>query len=244
MCWEGKMGKWEPLLKPLSREKWWKTLEEQVEEAYERGEPEVYPPRDDLFTALRLTPPERVKCVILGQDPYHEPGQAHGLAFSVRPGQKIPPSLRNIYQELNRDLGSPIPSHGCLTQWGKQGVLLLNNVLTVYQGAANSHKKWGWQHFTTALLREVNRLPQPVAYLLWGKDAQSKVKTAALESAEGPRLILTSSHPSPLSAYRGFLGSRPFSQVNRFLTEQGCMPIDWAVLAREPDTMRERTPYG
>lgn len=186
---EGKMGKWEPLLKPLSREKWWKKLEEQVEEAYERGEPEVYPPRDDLFTALRLTPPERVKCVILGQDPYHEPGQAHGLAFSVRPGQKIPPSLRNIYQELNRDLGSPIPSHGCLTQWGKQGVLLLNNVLTVYQGAANSHKKWGWQHFTTALLREVNRAASTSGLLTLGKGCPEQSKNGGVGISRGARLM-------------------------------------------------------
>lgn len=229
MLWEGKLGKWEPLLEPLCQEKWWKALETQVEAAYEKGEPEVYPPREDLFAALRLTPPENVKCVILGQDPYHEPGQAHGLAFSVRQGQKIPPSLRNIYQELNQDLGCPIPTHGCLTAWGEQGVLLLNNVLTVYRGAANSHKKWGWQKFTTALLREVNKLPQPVAYLLWGKDAQNKVKSAALNEAVAPHLILTSSHPSPLSAYRGFLGSRPFSQVNRFLEEQGSEAIDWTI---------------
>lgn len=229
MLWEGKLGKWEPLLEPLCREKWWKALETQVEAAYEKGDPEVYPPREDLFAALRLTPPENVKCVILGQDPYHEPGQAHGLAFSVRPGEKIPPSLRNIYQELNQDLGCPIPTHGCLTAWGEQGVLLLNNVLTVYRGAANSHKKWGWQKFTTALLREVNKLPQPVAHLLWGKDAQNKVKSAALAETTAPRLILTSSHPSPLSAYRGFLGSRPFSQVNRFLEEQGSEAIDWTI---------------
>lgn len=229
MLWEGKLGEWEPLLKPLCQENWWKALETQVEAAYEQGKPEVYPPREDLFAALRLTPPENVKCVILGQDPYHEPGQAHGLAFSVRQGQKIPPSLRNIYQELNQDLGCPIPAHGCLTAWGERGVLLLNNVLTVYRGAANSHKKWGWQKFTTALLREVNKLPQPVAYLLWGKDAQNKVKSAALDEAMAPRLILTSSHPSPLSAYRGFLGSRPFSQVNRFLEEQGSEAIDWTI---------------
>ena len=229
MLWEGKLGKWEPLMESLCREPWWETLEKQVETAYTKGEPEVYPPQEDLFAALRLTPPENVKCVILGQDPYHEPGQAHGLAFSVRQGQKIPPSLRNIYQELNRDLGCSIPVHGCLNGWGEQGVLLLNNVLTVYRGAANSHKKWGWQKFTTALLREVNRLPQPVAYLLWGKDAQEKVKRAALESAAAPRLILTSSHPSPLSAYRGFFGSSPFSQVNRFLEEQGSEPIDWEI---------------
>lgn len=216
-------------METLCQKTWWKALETQVEAAYEKGEPEVYPPREDLFAALSLTPPEQIKCVILGQDPYHEPGQAHGLAFSVRPEQKIPPSLRNIYQELNRDLGCPIPTHGCLTQWGEQGVLLLNNVLTVYRGKANSHKKWGWQKFTTALLREVNRLTQPVAYLLWGKEAQSKVKSAALDTAEAPRLVLSASHPSPLSAYRGFFGSSPFSQVNRFLEEEGSRAIDWSI---------------
>lgn len=231
MLWSGKLGAWEPLLAPLSGEAWWRKLESQVESAYETGQPEVYPPREDLFTALRLTAPEEVRCVILGQDPYHEPEQAHGLAFSVRRGQKIPPSLRNIYKELEQDLGCPIPTHGCLTAWAEQGVLLLNNVLTVYRGAANSHKKWGWQAFTTALLRQVNQLPQPVACLLWGKDAQTKLETADWGSAVGPRLILTSSHPSPLSARRGFLGSRPFSQVNRFLTEQGGQPIDWAIRA-------------
>lgn len=223
------LGDWEPWLAPLSGEPWWRELEERVEAAYQTGDPEVYPPRENLFTALRLTPPESVRCVILGQDPYHEPGQAHGLAFSVRQGERIPPSLRNIYKELAADLGCPVPSHGCLTRWAEQGVLLLNNVLTVYRGAANSHRKWGWQRFTTELLRIVNLLPQPVACLLWGKDAQSRLETAQPEQAAGPRLILTSSHPSPLSARRGFLGSRPFSRVNRFLEEQGSAPIDWTI---------------
>ena len=229
MSWEGTLGQWEPLLAPMMEEPWWRALEERVEAAYERGEPEIYPPREDLFTALRLTPPERVRCVILGQDPYHEPGQAHGLAFSVPWGQRVPPSLRNIYKELEQDLGYPPPDHGCLTGWAEQGVLLLNNVLTVSRGAANSHKKWGWQTFTTQLLRLVDRLPQPVALLLWGKDARSKLESAGLEQAAGPRLILTSSHPSPLSARRGFLGSRPFSRVNRFLEEHGSAPVDWAI---------------
>lgn len=229
MSWEGKLGQWEPLLAPLKEERWWRALEERVETAYERGEPEIYPPREELFSALRLTGPGQVRCVILGQDPYHEPGQAHGLAFSVPRGQRIPPSLRNIYKELEQDLGCPVPDHGCLTSWAEQGVLLLNNVLTVSRGAANSHKMWGWQIFTTELLRLVDRLPQPIALLLWGRDAQSKLEGVCQEEAAGPRLILTSSHPSPLSARRGFLGSRPFSQVNRFLEERGSAPIDWAV---------------
>lgn len=219
------LGAWGPLLVPMQKEPWCEALFDQVEAAYEKGEPAVYPPQEELFTALRLTPPEAVKCVILGQDPYHEPGQAHGLAFSVPAGCKIPPSLRNIYKELASDLGCVPPAHGCLKAWANEGVLLLNNVLTVYQGAANSHKSWGWQRFTTGILQAVQTLPQPVAYLLWGKDAQQKTKTLAPSAA--PRLILTAAHPSPLSAYRGFFGSRPFSQVNQFLWEQGCAPILW-----------------
>lgn len=223
------LGAWAPLLAPVLEETWCQALFAQVNAAYDLGQPPVYPPREALFTALRLTPPERVKCVILGQDPYHEPGQAHGLAFSVSKGEKIPPSLRNIYKELEQDLGYAPPSHGCLESWAREGVLLLNNVLTVYQGAANSHKKWGWQTFTTRILQVVQTLPQPVAYLLWGKDAQTKVKDAALEVGGGPRCILTAAHPSPLSAYRGFFGSRPFSQVNRFLQEQGGTPVSWNI---------------
>ena len=185
----------------------------------------MYPPQADLFTALRLTPPESVRCVILGQDPYHEPGQAHGLAFSVQKGVKIPPSLRNIYAELESDLGCYTPNHGCLTSWAEHGVLLLNNVLTVYQGKANSHKKWGWQKFTAGILAAVQTLPQPVAYLLWGRDAQQKTKK--LPESDAPRFVLATAHPSPLSATRGFLGSRPFSQVNRFLVSAGDDPIPW-----------------
>ena len=169
---------------------------------------------EDLFTALRLTPPEAVRCVILGQDPYHEPGQAHGLAFSVQKGVKILPSLRNIYAELESDLGCYTPNHGCLTSWAEHGVLLLNNVLTVYQGKANSHKKWGWQKFTAGILAAVQTLSQPVAYLLWGRDAQQKTKK--LPESDSPRFVLATAHPSPLSATRGFLGSRPFSQVRPF----------------------------
>lgn len=224
------LGSWAPLLAPLLEQGWCQALFAQVEAAYERAEPPVYPPRTELFTALRLTPPEAVKCVILGQDPYHEQGQAHGLAFSVPAGCKVPPSLRNIYKELVSDLDCATPAHGCLEAWAREGVLLLNNVLTVYQGAANSHKGWGWQAFTTGILQAVQTLPQPVAYLLWGKDAQQKTKTLAPSAA--PRLILTAAHPSPLSAYRGFFGSRPFSQVNQFLREQGSAPIRWETIGK------------
>ena len=201
------LGAWAPLLAPMLEESWCKDLFAQVDAAYQAGDPPVYPPQEDLFTALRLTPPEAVRCVILGQDPYHEPGQAHGLAFSVQKGVKI------------------TPNHGCLTSWAEHGVLLLNNVLTVYQGKANSHKKWGWQKFTAGILAAVQTQPQPVAYLLWGRDAQQKTKK--LPASDAPRFVLATAHPSPLSATRGFLGSRPFSQVNRFLVSAGDDPIPW-----------------
>ena len=220
MDWK-ELGPWGDRI-DFPREKWG-ALSAQVERAYETTE--AYPPREKLFAALNTTPPERVRVVILGQDPYHEPGQAHGLAFSVPKGEKIPPSLRNIYGELESDLGCYTPNHGCLTSWAEHGVLLLNNVLTVYQGKANSHKKWGWQPFTAGILAAVQTLSQPVAYLLWGRDAQQKVKK--LPDSDAPRLILNAAHPSPLSAYRGFFGSRPFSQVNRFLVSAGGDPIPW-----------------
>jgi len=216
------LGLWEPLLREEFEKPYFQTLCARVDAAYGAGE--VYPPREDLFSAFSLTPPEQVRAVILGQDPYHEPGQAHGLAFSVRDGVKLPPSLVNIYKELELDLGIPPKSTGCLTGWAKQGVLLLNTVLTVERGKANSHKNYGWQRFTDAVLTATARLPQPVAYVLWGGQAQKK---AALLASEAPRLILCGPHPSPLSAYRGFFGSRPFSQINAFL-EQNCQPpIDW-----------------
>lgn len=221
------LGAWEAWIAPLTSEGWFNELLCRVDEAYVLNDPKVYPLRKDLFTALRLTPPERVKCVILGQDPYHEEGQAHGLSFSVRKGTPIPRSLRNIYKELNSDLGLPVPNHGCLEAWAGQGVLLLNTVLTVYEGQANSHKGWGWERFTSRLIDLVELQPQPVAYLLWGKAAQKKVTENHLGQSGHPRLILQSNHPSPLSASRGFFGSRPFSRVNEFLAGQGSVPIQW-----------------
>ena len=192
----------------------------------------VYPPRADWFAAFRLTPPERVRVVLLGQDPYHEPGQAMGLAFSVREGVRLPPSLRNVYKELEADLGRPAPETGDLTAWAEQGVLLLNTVLTVAAGRANSHKRLGWQAFTREVIAAAARLPQPVAFLLWGAPAQRAFAEAAgagpAGPQSGPRLILSAPHPSPLSAYRGFFGSRPFSQVNSFLCARGEAPICWA----------------
>lgn len=198
-------------------------LFEAVERAYETAE--VYPPRAELFSAFELTPPEQVRVVILGQDPYHEPGQAHGLAFSVRQGVKLPPSLVNIYKERESDLGIPPAPHGDLTHWAEQGVLLLNTVLTVERGKANSHKALGWQAFTDHVVQRLSDLPQPVAFVLWGAQAQKKAAVAAASS--NPRLVLQGPHPSPLSAYRGFFGSRPFSRINEFLQEHGEAPICW-----------------
>ena len=198
-------------------------LFDEIENLY--GTKTVYPPREEVFSAFSLTPPESVRVVILGQDPYHEPGQAHGLAFSVKDGTRLPPSLRNIYRELESDLGVTPPASGDLTRWAQQGVLLLNTVLTVEAGAANSHKDLGWQEFTDAVVAAVAKLPQPVAFLLWGSQAQKKAPAAV--GSPYPRLVIQSPHPSPLSAYRGFFGSKPFSKINKFLTEQGQKPIRW-----------------
>lgn len=191
--------------------------------AYEAAE--VYPPQTEVFAALQLTPPEQVRVVILGQDPYHEPGQAHGLAFSVRKGVKLPPSLVNIYKERESDLEISPSLDGDLTAWARQGVLLLNTVLTVERGKANSHGTLGWQAFTDYAVTRLAELPQPIAFILWGGQAQKKAASAAASSY--PRLILQAPHPSPLSAYRGFFGSCPFSQVNRFLAEHNEPKIHW-----------------
>lgn len=198
-------------------------LFQKAENAYDTAT--VYPPKEDLFAALELTPPSAVRVVILGQDPYHEPGQAHGLAFSVRPGVKLPPSLVNIYKERQSDLGIAPAASGDLTHWARQGVLLLNTVLTVEQGRANSHKSIGWQAFTDHVVDAIAHLPQPVAFVLWGAQAQKKAAFAA--SSPYPRLILQAPHPSPLSAYRGFFGSRPFSRINDFLSENNEPEICW-----------------
>lgn len=221
------LGGWRNAVEQLAQESWCQELLERVEKAYQAGEPAVYPPREQLFTALRLTPPERVKCVIVGQDPYHQPGQAHGLAFSVLAGTRLPPSLRNIGRELASDVGAALPPDGTLTPWAEEGVLLLNNVLTVYDSAPNSHKKWGWAQFTTRLLQTLEAQPQPIAFVLWGREAQAKGALVGPEHSPYPRLVLQSNHPSPLSASRGFFGSRPFSQVNAFLEKHGSAPIRW-----------------
>lgn len=214
---------WNTLLQPDERR--FAELSDKVEAAY--AAEEVYPPREQLFAALEATPPEAVRCVILGQDPYHEPGQAHGLSFSVAPGTPLPRSLRNIYQELSEDLGVAAPAEGCLLPWARQGVLLLNSVLSVQAHQAGSHGKLGWQWLTDGLIASLSELPQPIAFILWGNWARSK---ATLTASPYPRLVLESAHPSPLSARRGFFGSRPFSAVNAFLRANGEKPIDWASL--------------
>jgi uracil-DNA glycosylase len=193
--------------------------------AAERAAHAVYPPAGEEFTALELTPFEAVRAVILGQDPYHGPRQAHGLAFSVRKGVAIPPSLANIYKELRADLGVEPPGHGYLADWARQGVLLLNAVLTVRAGEANSHKGRGWERLTDAIIGAVGARPTPAVFLLWGAPAQKK---AALVD-ESRHAIIRSAHPSPLSAHRGFLGSRPFSGANAALEERGQPPIDWRI---------------
>lgn len=223
--WE--LGGWRDIVADMAQEAWCAELFDRVAAAYALNCPPVYPPKERLFTALTLTPPERVKCVIVGQDPYHQPNQAHGLAFSVLEGTKTPPSLRNIGKELLSDVGATLPEHGTLTPWAEQGVLLLNNTLTVYDSTPNSHKKWGWQLFTTRLLQSLATQPQPIAFILWGRDAQSKGVAVAPEASPYPRLVVQSNHPSPLSASRGFFGSQPFSKVNDFLRANGAEPIQW-----------------
>lgn len=184
---------------------------------------EIYPEEKHILEAFTLTPLNKVKVVILGQDPYHGPGQAHGLSFSVRPGIKTPPSLVNIFKELNQDLGINIPEHGCLEQWARQGVLLLNTVLTVEQGKAASHHKKGWEQFTDKVIEVLNTERENLVFILWGSPALKKAKHVNSEK----HLILTSVHPSPLSVYRGFMGSKPFSKANTYLQEKGLQTIDW-----------------
>ncbi len=218
------LGAWGALLKSETQLPYFKDLQSAVCAAYESAT--VYPPQEELFSAFHLTSPEQVRVVILGQDPYHEPNQAHGLAFSVKSGVTMPPSLRNIGKELLDDVNLPLRD-GCLIPWAKQGVLLLNAVLTVEQGKANSHRDFGWQRFTDAVFAKLSDLPQPIVFVLWGAQAQKKAAVAANSSY--PRLVLQAPHPSPLSSYRGFFGSKPFSQINAFLQSHGEMPIDWQI---------------
>lgn len=189
----------------------------------------IYPGMYDIFNAMHYTPYSKVKVVILGQDPYHGPRQAHGLSFSVLPGVEPPPSLVNIFKELKDDLGCTIPSHGCLRHWAEQGVLLLNTVLTVRAYQANSHQGIGWEEFTDHIITLLNKREEPMVFILWGRPAQRKQSMITNPN----HLVLTSSHPSPLSAYRGFFGSRPFSKANAFLREHNMEPIDWQLPMEE-----------
>jgi len=214
---------WLEVLNQEFRKPYYKTLYEFVKEEYNTKQ--VFPPAEDLFNAFHLTPLSKVKVVILGQDPYHNVGQAHGLSFSVKPGEKIPPSLQNIYQELQEDCGCSIPNHGYLVKWAQQGVLLLNTVLTVRAHEANSHQGMGWEEFTDAAIRAVNAQNRGVVYLLWGRPAQNKKPMIT----NPKHLVLTAPHPSPLSAYRGFFGCKHFSRANEFLVNNGQTPIDWQI---------------
>lgn len=214
---------WLEVLNPQFGMPYYKKLYDTVKREYSTHV--VYPPADDILNALNFTPLSKVKVVIIGQDPYHEPGQAHGLCFSVKKDIDIPPSLVNIYKELQEDLGCFIPNNGYLKKWADQGVLMLNTVLTVRAGAANSHKGIGWEQFTDAIISAVNNVDRPVVYLLWGRPARMKK-----EMLNNPKhLVLESAHPSPLSAYRGFFGCKHFSKANEFLVANGLTPIDWQI---------------
>ena len=215
---------WLPNVSKEFSKPYYKELYQFITQEY--SEQTVYPPAEDMFNAFHFTPLSKVKALILGQDPYHNQMQAHGLSFSVPlQQQEIPPSLQNIYKELHEDCGCYIPDNGYLKKWADQGVLLLNTVLTVRAHQANSHKGKGWEQFTDAIIRAVNEQGRPVVYLLWGKPAQSKIPMLTNPA----HLVLTAPHPSPLSSYRGFFGCRHFSQANEFLTANRETPIDWQI---------------
>ena len=214
---------WDEILAGEFEQDYYKRIRYWLKKEY--AEQTIYPAADNIFNALRYTPYSKVKAVILGQDPYHGPGQAHGLCFSVKPDVDIPPSLVNIYQELHDDLGCYIPNNGYLVKWAEQGVLMLNTVLTVRAHMANSHHGKGWEEFTDAAIRALNAQDRPIVFILWGRPAQ--MKKSMLNNPN--HLILEAPHPSPLSAYRGFFGSRPFSKTNNFLKEHGVDPIDWQI---------------
>lgn len=214
---------WLEPLTPEFQKDYYKNLFSKIKEEYSNHL--IFPPADDIFNAFHLTPLSEVKVVIIGQDPYHNVGQAHGLCFSVKPDVDIPPSLVNIYKELQDDLGCDIPNNGYLVKWAKQGVLMLNTVLTVRAHQANSHRGLGWEQFTDAAIQVLNKEDRPIVFILWGSPAQKK--KAMLNNPN--HLILEAPHPSPLSAYRGFFGSRPFSKTNAFLKEHGLKEIDWQI---------------
>lgn len=212
---------WDQILAEEFEKDYFKKLEVFLDEEY--ASQTIYPPREDIFNALKASDYDATKVVILGQDPYHEPGQAHGMCFSVKKGVKIPPSLVNIYKELETDLGVKPVSHGYLQQWAEQGVLLLNTSLTVRRGQANSHRGKGWELFTDAVIAALNARPEPIVFLLWGANARSKEVLITAPQ----HFILSGAHPSPLSAWNGFFGGGYFSKANRFLQLTGQTPVQW-----------------
>ncbi len=214
---------WEAWLQQEQKQAYYQKLMQYLQQEYQSRQ--IYPPQEDLLAIFHYCPMDQVKVVILGQDPYHEKNQAHGLAFSVRKGIKIPPSLRNIYKELNNDLSIPPASHGCLIDWAKQGVFLLNAVMSVREGQAGSHHNIGWEIFTDHVIQTLNEQCEALVFLLWGSPAQRKQSLIDTNK----HLILCAPHPSPLSAYRGFFGSKPFSQANAYLTAHGRDAIDWRI---------------
>lgn len=214
---------WDKVLEEETQKTYFKELEQALEREYK--EHVIFPPKELLYSALKLTPYSKTRVVILGQDPYHGLNQAHGLSFSVLPGVRIPPSLRNIYSELREDMGISTPDHGTLDHWAHQGVLLLNTVLTVRQGKPNSHKNLGWETFTDAVMEKLNERTTPLVFILWGAHAQKKGSFIDTNR----HLVIQSPHPSPFSAHRGFLGSRPFSRSNQFLESHDLKGIDWCI---------------
>lgn len=214
---------WKQFIESESKKDYYKIIIDHVQQDAKKHT--IYPKHEDIFNAFKYCSLDKVKVVILGQDPYINPGQAHGLSFSVPTDTQLPPSLKNIFKELKSDLGIDTPAHGCLELWARQGVLLLNSTLTVRQGQSNSHKNFGWETFTDAAIKKVNELEQPIVYLLWGSHARSKNKYIT----NSKHLVLESVHPSPLSAHNGFFGSKPFSQVNKFLIKNNVEPIDWSL---------------
>ncbi len=216
-------NEWDGILKGEFEKEYYLKLREFLK--YEYSHYEVYPNMYDIFNSLKYTSYNSVKAVILGQDPYHEPGQAHGLCFSVKKGTPLPPSLQNIYKELYSDLGIPPAKHGELISWAQNGVLMMNTVLTVRRGQANSHKNHGWEIFTDRVIELLNRREKPIVFILWGGNARSKTKLITNPN----HFILQSAHPSPLSAYNGFFGNKHFSKTNEFLVQHGIEPIDWHI---------------
>jgi uracil-DNA glycosylase len=213
---------WDDFLKEEFNQSYFKELSAFLSEQYKHKT--IYPTKEEVFSAFAYTDYPDIKVVILGQDPYHQPGQAHGLSFSVKPSVALPPSLKNIYKELVDDLNVAVPSNGCLIPWAKQGVLLLNAVLTVEKNQANSHANQGWEQFTDHVIEKCNEHSKPVVFVLWGRNAQKKEHLIM----NAKHLIIKTVHPSPLSAYQGFFGSKPFSKINSFLLANNRNPIDWS----------------